>query len=124
MTSDILVITGLALEMRIGLFDWEKVVRQSLVLDLELVLPFAMVSRVAASDNVEDALDYVTVTKRIRQIASETSCQLIETFAEMLAARLLAEFPLQKLKLSVQKPAALASADGVKLVIERSRNDG
>jgi dihydroneopterin aldolase len=104
-----------------GVYDWEKVVRQRLVLDLQLMMSRSVVARAAASDNVNDALDYVRVVERVRQIASEFSCQLIEAFAEGLADVLLNEFPLQKLVLSVQKPAALASVDSVGLVIERSR---
>lgn len=121
MNTDILMIKGLVLETRIGVYDWEKVTRQTLVLDLELTVPREAIAKAAASDNVQDALDYVAVTKRVQQMASGSSCQLMETFAETLAAILLAEFPLQKLKLSVHKPAALASAGGVVLVIERCR---
>lgn len=120
MNTDILMIKGLLLETRIGVYDWEKIARQTLVLDLELTVPRAAIIKAAASDNVQDALDYVAVAERIREMACQSSCQLIETFAETLAALLLAEFPLQKLKLSVQKPAALASADSVVLIIERS----
>jgi len=119
--SDILMIKGLVLETRIGVYDWEKTVRQTLVLDLELFLPSVIIVNAADSDNVQDALDYAAVTQRILLMASESSCQLIETFAEKLATILLTEFPLQKLKLSVHKMAALATADSVGLVIERSR---
>lgn len=121
MSSDVLVIKGLVLEVRIGVYDWEKVARQCLVLDLELMVSRSIITRTAASDKVADALDYVAAVERIRHIASASSCQLIETFAEHLADTLLNEFPLQKLVLSVQKPAALASVAAVGLVIERSR---
>jgi len=122
MIADILMIKGLVLETRIGVYDWEKLARQSLVLDLELFMPSVMITKAADSDNVLDALDYVAVTQRIQQMASESSCQLIETFAETLTAILLAEFPrIHKLKLAVHKPAAIASADDVILMLERSR---
>lgn len=121
MSTDILMIKGLMLETCIGVYDWEKIARQTLVLDLELSLSSVIITQAAASDNVQAALDYVAVTKRIQQMASESSCQLIETFAETLATILLAEFPLQKLKLSVQKPAAFAAAGSVVLIIERPR---
>lgn len=121
MSSDVLLIKGLVLEMRIGVYDWEKVARQHLVLDLELVMARSLVAGAAASDNVKDALDYVAVVGRIQHIASMSSCQLIETFAEGLANTLLTEFSLQKVIVSVQKPAALASVACVGLMIERSR---
>lgn len=120
MNADCLRIENLVVETRIGVYDWEQQLRQSLRLDLQLVLPTGLVARAAQSDQVAEALDYAALALRIRQFAETSSCQLLETFAEKLAAVLLQEFPLQQLTLSVGKPAALAAA-GVALVIERSR---
>jgi dihydroneopterin aldolase len=121
MKTDILVIKKLRLDTRIGVYDWEKVARQTLWLDLELHVSSEITTRAAASDNVQDALDYVAVSERLQQFASGSSCELIETFAERVADVLLSEFSVQKVLVSAYKPSALASTDSVVLMIERCR---
>lgn len=120
MSMDRLLIENLIVATRIGVYDWEQEIRQSLVLDLVLQLPSGMVTAAAQHDQLNQALDYAALSGRIHQFAETSSFRLIETFAEKLAALLLKEFPLSKITLTVRKPAALATAQ-VALVIERSR---
>lgn len=122
MTPDVLIIKGLEVTTRIGVYEWEQQVKQRLILDIELVLPRDMVTRAAQSDSVTSALDYVALESRIQSYASQSACQLLETFAEKLAHVLLEEFSTPKLVLQVSKPTALAKASQVAIRIERSRS--
>ncbi|MFV0476813.1 MAG: dihydroneopterin aldolase [Parahaliea sp.] len=114
---DRVFITGLQLDTVIGVYDWERSIRQILILDIEL----AWNNRpAAASDDLHLALDYAAVTKRLQGFAATSQYQLIETFAEQVAALLIAEFAIPWLRLRVSKPGAVAAARTVGVEIERS----
>jgi dihydroneopterin aldolase len=91
------------------------------VLDLELGCDCA---RAAATDRIEDALDYDAVTRRLRAFVGASSCGLIETLAEGCAALLLAEFPVSRVRLSLHKPGALGEGIDLGVTIERGGNLG
>ena len=113
---DTVYIEGLAIDTIIGIHDWERTTRQTLVLDLEL----AWDNRVpAASKNIEDALDYDAVSQRIIGHVEGSECLLIETLAEDVAQILQAEFGVTWLRLKLAKPGAVAAARSVGIVIER-----
>lgn len=113
---DIVYIEGLRADAVIGVYDWERSVRQQLVLDLELGSDNR---RAAAGDRIEDALDYAAIAARLLAYIEDSEFQLIETLAEHLAAILLDEFAVPWLRLRLAKPGAVAQAATVGVVIER-----
>ncbi|HEY4582664.1 MAG TPA: dihydroneopterin aldolase, partial [Lysobacter sp.] len=108
----------LEIEALIGIYDWERRVRQPLVFDLEM----AFDNRVpAASDDIAHTLDYKAVSTRIREYVSQSGFGLVETLAERVAEIVLAEFPVQRLRLKLSKPGAVRGARAVGVMIERTR---
>lgn len=115
---DKLRIIGLAVSARIGIHAWEQQVRQRLSIDLELETDAA---RTAASDDIADALDYGIISRDVADYVSTSECRLIETLAERIAQRVLAGFPVAKLRVRVHKPGAVPGARDTSIEIERSR---
>ncbi|MES2819519.1 MAG: dihydroneopterin aldolase [Pseudomonadota bacterium] len=113
---DRVFIEGLEVDTVIGVYDWERGIRQCLRLDLT----FAWDNRpAAAGDDLSQALDYAAITARIQAFADEAQFLLVETFAERLAEALLGEFQIPWLRLKLTKPGAVAAASGVGVEIER-----
>ena len=102
----------------IGVHDWERRIRQPVVIGLEMG---ADVARAAASDEVADTLDYDAVSKRIREFVGGSSFLLVETLAERVASLVLDEFPVPWVRVKLDKTGAVHDARGVGVVIERSR---
>ena len=113
---DTVFISGLKASSVIGCYDWERDIRQTLVIDLELKADFA---RAAETDSLTDALDYAAISKRVIAVCDESRFQLLEALAEHLATLLLTEFSIAGLQITVTKPGAVEAADGVGVVIER-----
>ena len=118
--NDKLFILGLRAEAVIGCYDWERDIRQPLEFDIELATNSA---KTAATDAIEDALDYAQISKRVIEETEASAFQLNETLAEHLASMILREFGVRWLQLRVMKPTAVPDADGVGLVIERGFAD-
>ena len=117
-TLDIIFIEALRVETVIGVYDWERRIRQSVVIDLEMG---ADVARAAANDDVADTLDYKAVSKRVQQFVGESSFLLVETLTERIAALVLDEFSVPWIRVKLNKVGALRGAAGVGIVIERGR---
>lgn len=115
---DRVFIEGLEIEALIGIYDWERRVRQPLVFDIEMAFDNR---RPAASDRIEDTLDYKAVSKRVIAYVQQSGFGLVETLAERVAELILAEFDVQHLRLKLSKPGAVRGARAVGVVIERSR---
>ena len=116
---DVIFIEALQVETVIGVYDWERRIRQPVVIDLEMG---ADVARAAASDDVADTLDYKAVSKRVQRFVGESSFLLVETLAERIAALVLDEFPaVPWVRVKLNKVGALRGAKGVGIVIERRR---
>ena len=113
---DIVFIRGLVIETIVGIHEWERHTPRPVVLDLELGADCA---RAAATDRIEDALDYDTITRRLREHVSQSRFELIETLAETCADLLLAELALPWLRLTLHKPGALGEGIDVGITIER-----
>jgi len=113
---DIVYITGLRADTVIGVYDWERQIRQTVVLDLELASDNR---RAAASDGIADALDYAAISARLLSFIAQSKFQLIETLAEQVATLVLEEFPVPWLRLRLAKPGAVAEAREVGVLIER-----
>jgi len=116
---DTVFIRELRADTIIGVYPWERRVRQTLVLDLELA---ADNRRAAASDRIEDALDYAAVSARVLSFIEASEFQLIETVAERVAAIIMAEFGVPWLRLRLAKPGAVPGAREVGVVIERGQS--
>lgn len=113
---DIVFLRDLRVETVIGVFEWERRIRQVVSLDLEMA---ADVAHAAASDAIGDALDYKAVAKRLIQFVGESRFQLVETLAERVAALLREEFGIPWVRVTVSKPGAVRGAREVGVVIER-----
>jgi dihydroneopterin aldolase len=113
---DIIFLHDLKVDIVIGIWDWERRVRQSVVIDLDMS---ADVRRAAATDSVDDTLDYKRVAKRVQQFAAESDFQLVESLAEAVAASVRDEFGVSWVRVRVNKPGAIRNARDVGVVIER-----
>ncbi len=113
---DIIYLRDLRIETVIGIFDWERHVRQAVSLDLEMA---ADIRKAAASDSIEDTLDYKAVAKRLIEFVGGSEFQLVETLAERVAQLVREEFGVTWLRLTVNKRGALRGAREVGVVIER-----
>jgi dihydroneopterin aldolase len=113
---DTVFIRELRIDTVIGVYDWERSIRQSVVLDLEMA---ADNRRAAATDRIEDALDYAAISARVVTYIEGSEFQLIETMAEEVAAIIRQEFGVSWLRLRLCKPGAVARARDVGVVIER-----
>ncbi|MFO1468621.1 MAG: dihydroneopterin aldolase [Steroidobacteraceae bacterium] len=103
-------------EAIIGIFDWERQVKQTVLIDLEMS---ADVRKAAASDSIEDTLNYKRVAKRLLEFIEGSSFHLVETLAERIAQLVLEEFHVKWVKVSLNKPGAIRSSKSVGIIIER-----
>jgi 7,8-dihydroneopterin aldolase/epimerase/oxygenase len=117
-SGDRIFVHGLTTECVIGFIDWERRVRQTVVVDLELSTDCA---RTALTDEVADTLDYRKVVKRVLGFIEASECHLIETLAERLARLVLDEFGIGWVRISLSKPGAFRHSREVGVTIERSR---
>jgi len=113
---DIVFLRDLRIETVIGIYDWEREIRQSVVLDIEMG---ADVAKAAASDSIDDAINYKSVAKRLIAFVGESRFQLVETLAERCAEIILSEFGVPWVRLSVNKVGAVRGARDVGVIIER-----
>jgi len=116
---DIIYLRELKIETIIGVFDWERKIKQTVVLDLEMA---ADIRKAASSDNLDDTLNYKAVAKRLIDFVSKSEFQLVETLAERVAEIVLTEFPVPWLRLQVNKRGAVRGARDVGVIIERGTN--
>lgn len=113
---DIVYIRGLQVETIIGIYDWERQVRQRIVLDLEMATD---IRAAAASEDIEQTLDYNAIATDLREFITRSQFLLVETLAEEVAQRLMQEFRVPWLRVQVGKPGAVADALDVGVIIER-----
>lgn len=113
---DTIFLRDLRVETVIGIWDWERKIRQTVAIDLDMA---ADISKAAASDQVEDTLNYKAVAKRVQAFVSESSFQLVETLAERITEIILDEFDVAWVRLRLSKPGAIRNARDVGVLIER-----
>jgi dihydroneopterin aldolase len=113
---DIVYISDLRIETIIGIYDWERKIRQIVSIDLEMASDNR---KAAATESIEDALNYKAVAKRLIQFAEESEFQLVETLAERIAEIILEEFDVDWLRLKLGKPGAVTGSREVGVIIER-----
>ena len=113
---DIIYINDLRIEAVIGIFDWERKIKQTVVLDIEMA---GDCRKAAENDSVEDTVNYKSVAKRLIAFVGDSEYQLVETLAERCAEIVVNEFQVPWVKLRVNKQGALRGARDVGVIIER-----
>jgi dihydroneopterin aldolase len=118
--TDVIFLAGLTVDCIVGIWDWERRVKQKVVLDLEMA---ADVRRAAASDSIDDTLDYKRVAKRLLAFVGESQYQLVETLADRVAELVITEFDVPWVRVRLNKQGAIRGARDVGILIERRRED-
>lgn len=113
---DIIFLRDLRIDTIIGIYDWERSTRQTVSLDLEMATD---IRTAAASDHIDDTLNYKAVAKRLIAFVSESEFQLVETLAERICDLVLEEFQVPWVRLTLNKGGAVRGAKGVGIIIER-----
>ena len=113
---DKIFLNELKVDTIIGIWEWERRIRQTVVIDLEMS---ADIAKAAATDAVSDTLNYKSVAKRIQDFVSDSSFQLVETLAERIAGIIRDEFDVQWVRVRVNKPGAIRGSKDVGVLIER-----
>ena len=113
---DIVYLNDLRVDTVIGIYDWERRTRQTVILDIEMA---ADIKKAAATDSIEDTLDYKAVAKRLFSYISETEFSLVETLAENVAAIILDEFKVPWCRIRLNKKGAVRGVRDVGVIIER-----
>ncbi len=117
---DIIYLNDLRIDAIIGIYDWERRTKQRLILDIEMGTD---ISKAAASENVDDTIDYKAVAKRIITFVNDSEFELVETLAEKIAEILLSEFNVPWCRLRLNKQGAVRGVRDVGVLIERGKRD-
>ncbi len=118
---DIVYINDLKIDTIIGIYDWEREVRQTISLDLEMG---TNIRQAAATDDIQYALNYKAVSKRLIEFIEGSEFLLVETMAEQVSEIIRQEFKVPWLRLRIGKPGAIRGARDVGVVIERGVERG
>lgn len=113
---DIVYIRDLHIDTIIGIYEWERQVKQTVSLDLEMATD---IRKAAATDDIEHAVNYKSVSKRLIAYVENRNALLVESLAEEIAAIVLEEYQVPWLRLRLSKPGAVRGARDVGLIIER-----
>ena len=117
---DRIFLHDLRVETIVGIWDWERKIRQTVSIDLEMG---ADIRRAAATDSIDDTLNYKLIAKRVQQFVSDSSFQLVETLAEKIAEVVLSDFDVPWVEVRVNKPGAIRRARDVGVKIRREKNE-
>ena len=116
----IIYLKELNIDTVIGIYHWERKIKQTVCFDIEMATD---IRKAAASDAIDDTLDYKSVAKRLIQFVGESQFQLVETLAEKVAEIVISEFKVPWVKVTLNKKGAVRHAAGVGIIIERSSDD-
>jgi dihydroneopterin aldolase len=117
---DKIFIHALKTEAIVGIFEWERQVKQTVLMDLELS---ADIRKAALSDSIDDTVNYKRVAKRVLAFVAASQFHLVETLAEHVAMLMLEEFGVAWVGISLSKPGAIRNSRDVGVVLERDRED-
>jgi dihydroneopterin aldolase len=120
MNGDRIFLRELTIETIIGVYDWERRVKQTIAIDLEFPCD---VRRAAQTDKIDATLNYKKVAKRILEFVGQSEFHLVETLAERTALMVLSEFKLDWVRLTLNKPGAVRGSRDVGVTIERTAAD-
>jgi dihydroneopterin aldolase len=118
--ADTIFLHDLRIKTIVGIWEWERRIRQTVSIDLEMG---ADIRKAARTDRIEDALDYKQIAKRVQQFVQDSSYQLVETLAENIATVVLREFDVPWITVRVNKPGAIRGSRDVGVIIRRERKD-
>tara|TARA_Y100000746_G_C15101804_1_gene284618 strand:- start:144 stop:476 length:333 start_codon:yes stop_codon:yes gene_type:complete len=104
------------IETTVGIWEWEKRIKQQVIIDIEMS---ADIKKAAATDQIEDTLNYKAVAKSVRKLVEESSFQLVETMAEKISELVIGEHNVSWVRVKVNKPGAIRGSKGVGIIIER-----
>lgn len=113
---DIIFLQALEIDTVIGIYDWERKIKQKVVFDIKMATD---IRKAAISDHIDDTLNYKAVAKRVISFVEESNFELVETLAEGVAELILKEFDVPWLSLTLNKLGAITGARGVGIIIER-----
>jgi len=113
---DIIFLGGLQIETIIGIYDWERETKQTVILDIEMAHD---IKKAAATDDIEDTLDYKSVSQRVISFVEESEFFLVERLAEEINQMIREEFKVPWVKLTLNKKGAISGASDVGIIIER-----
>jgi 7,8-dihydroneopterin aldolase/epimerase/oxygenase len=113
---DSVFVEDLRIETVIGIYDWERKIKQTVALDLEMAFDNR---KPASTDKIEDTLDYKAVSKRLIAFVESSHFELVETLAEKCAQIVREEFHVPWLRLKLSKPGAVRGSKAVGVIIER-----
>jgi 7,8-dihydroneopterin aldolase/epimerase/oxygenase len=117
---DKIFLHALKAEAIIGIYDWERQVKQTVIVDLEMN---GSIRKAALSDSIDDTLNYKKVAKRVLAFVEASQYHLVETLTEQIAMLLLSEFGLTWVRVSLSKPGAVRNSRDVGVIIERETKD-
>ena len=117
---DKIFLSQLSIECIVGIWEWERRVKQTVVIDVEMA---ADIRRAAATDSIEDTIDYKRVAKRLLAFVGESQYQLVETLTEQIARVIVTEFGVTWVKVRLNKRGAIRGARDVGIEIERRAED-
>jgi 7,8-dihydroneopterin aldolase/epimerase/oxygenase len=117
---DKIFIRELKTETIIGIFDWERQVKQTVIVDIEMGLD---IRKAARSDSIDDTMNYKKVAKRVLAFLEESSFHLVETLGERIAMLILEEFAINDVRIVLSKPGAVRNSRDVGVILERDRAD-
>lgn len=115
---DIIFLGGLEVDTVIGIYDWERKIKQKIILDIEMAFD---IRKAAATDDIAYTLDYKTVSDRIVAFVEASEFYLVETLIEEIAKILLNDFPIPWVKIVLNKKGAISRARDVGIIIERGQ---
>jgi dihydroneopterin aldolase len=115
---DIIFLNDLKIETVIGIYDWEREIKQTVSINLEMA---ADIRRAASTDTIDDTLNYKAVAKRLIDFVGESEFQLVETLSERITEIVMQEFHVPWVRLRLNKPGAVRYASDVGVLIERGQ---
>jgi 7,8-dihydroneopterin aldolase/epimerase/oxygenase len=116
---DKIFIHALKTEAIIGIFDWERQVKQTVLVDIEISVD---VTKAALSDSIDDTLNYKRIAKHVLAFVEASKFHLVETLAEHIAMLILEDFGIAWVRIALSKPGAIRSSRDVGVTIERGRD--
>ena len=113
---DRIFLSEMKIDTTVGIWEWEKRIKQQVIIDIEMS---ADIKKAAATDQIEDTLNYKAVAKSVRKLVEESSFQLVETMAEKISELVIGEHNVSWVRVKVNKPGAIRGSKGVGIIIER-----
>jgi 7,8-dihydroneopterin aldolase/epimerase/oxygenase len=119
MHKDKIYIEGLRVDTVIGIWGWERQIKQRIIIDIE----FSADAQRITQDNIDETVNYRDVAKKIKKFCEEKHFQLVETMAEQVVKILILDFNVEWATVRVTKPGALSDALNVGITVERNKKD-